>query len=248
MKAFFGDSKRKPSKKKPKAQSKPKIFAITEESQNNTINDWKDNDDVIKGMEFCATMQLRTPLHVLLRHGEIHTNMNTEPPVIVKEMWEGIWNIQLTSWEELGIDLPELPDSTVSSDIGQIKVEDYLPFLISVRKIVESNNSMESRIDKLRNELTESNWEPLIDEHGGIDQIIGNFFPRFIDKIPKINDATITELSRLGLDTPNRIAAASDETLLGIKGIGQAKIKTIRDFCAGIIDNRDNVRFESVTK
>lgn len=47
MKAFFGDSKRKPSKKKPKAQSKPKIFAITEESQNNTINDWKDNDDVI---------------------------------------------------------------------------------------------------------------------------------------------------------------------------------------------------------
>ena len=91
-------------------------------------------------------------------------------------------------------------------------------------------------------------WRTYVEKHGGLDTIIGRFFPRFIETIPKINDATIVELSRLGFHTPNRIAAATDETLLGIKGIGQAKIKTIRDYCAVIAENRDAIRLENVTR
>jgi hypothetical protein len=92
-------------------------------------------------------------------------------------------------------------------------------------------------------------WKPLIEKHGGIEKIIGRyFFPRFIDTMPTLNLSTIDELSKLGLDTPNRIAATPDETLLSIKGIGQAKLKAIRDYCAGITDNRNADRVEGVIR
>lgn len=39
---------------------------------------------------FCATMQLRTPLRILLRHGE-ECPPGVEPPAIADEAWHGIW-------------------------------------------------------------------------------------------------------------------------------------------------------------
>lgn len=146
----------------------------------------------------------------------------------------------------------------MASDVGQIPADggNYLPFLIAVRKIVESHSSIERRIEQLREMPLTGDWKIYIARYGpshisrsrGMDWIIAVFFPRFVDNIPKINAATIDELSRLGLDTPNRIADASDETLLNIKGIGQAKLKAIRDYCAGITDNRDADTVEDVTR
>lgn len=91
-------------------------------------------------------------------------------------------------------------------------------------------------------------WKPFIEKHGGIEKIIGRFFPKFIDTIHKLNLSTKDELYKLDLNTPNRIAAAPDETLLSIKGMGQAKLKVIRDYCAGITDNRDADRVEDVIR
>ena len=222
-------------------QPMSKIFTTIEESQNNKIELWKANQDVIKGMEFIATMQLRTPLRVLLRHGEIHTNIETEMPKIAMAMWEGIWvpKTVLSNY---------FPSGTHASSIGQIMAGDYLPFLISIRKIVELNDSIVSRIGKLREMLSVCNWQEFLGKHGGIEKIIGNFFPRFIDTIPKITDATISELARLRLDTPNRIAAATDAMLLSIKGVGRAKLQEIREHCADIAEHRDADRIENVTR
>lgn len=223
------------------------------ELQSEPMSAWG-NDDIITGLEFSATVQLRTPLRVLLRHGEVHTDRNTEPPEIVREGWEGIWLPKLKSWSDLiedkkwaaQLDKAERQNpGGMASDIGTIRAEDYLPFLIAVREIVELRDSIESRIKQLRDKLMEHNWQTNVEMHGGVDKIIGNFFPRFIDTIPKINDATIAELFRLDLDTPNRIAAVSDETLLGINGIGPAKLKALRERCACITENRDADRFES---
>ncbi|SMG64804.1 hypothetical protein BMETH_274011541553, partial [methanotrophic bacterial endosymbiont of Bathymodiolus sp.] len=50
------------------------------------------------------------------------------------------------------------------------------------------------------------------------------------------------------LDTPNNIDAASDNALLSIKGIGKAKIKVIRDYCAGITSDRDAIRLDKVAR
>jgi hypothetical protein len=216
-------------------------YEPTKESKTNITDAWKKNKDLISGIEFIATMQIRTPLRVLLRHGELHSNIDSEPPKIAKEEWEGIWVPKLKMFQEMSA-------GTHASDVGPILVDDYLPFLITVRKIVESNDSIENRIKMLSEYPMVGGWKTYVEKHGGIDTIIGRIFPRFIGTIPTINDATIAELSRLSLDTLNRISAAPDETLLNIKGIGQAKLKTIREYCAGIAENRDAIRLEDVIR
>jgi len=283
------------------AKSKPKIITTIEESQNNKIDTWKDNQDVISGLQFIATLQLRTPLRVLLRHGEIHMDISTEPPKIINEMWEGIWIEKTKTYRELGIDIDEMKPGTHASDVGQVLPDDYLPFLIAIRKIVELdepienrinklrtmpilgewktyvekhggiekiirhffsgfidiipiairgilelNDSIENRIDKLREMPVVSDWKSYLDNHGGIEAVIERFFPKFLDAIPKLNLSTKDELSKLCLNTPNSIAAAPDKTLLNIKGIGKAKLKAIRDYCDCIKDNRDSYRTDCI--
>jgi len=224
------------------------------ELQNEPLSAWG-NDDIITGLKFSATLQLRTPLRVLMRHGEIHTDPNTEPPKIAMEMWEGIWTTKTKTFRELGIDVDE-PKGTHASHIGPVLPEDYIPLLIAIRKIVELDEPIDSRIKKLRAMPMVSDWQTLVDRHGpsyknesrGMEWIIEHFFPRFIKSIPKLSTGMVDELCKLGLDTPNRIAAAPDKTFLRIKGIGQAKVKAIRDYCAGIADNRDAERIENVIR
>ena len=229
------------------AQPKPKIFTTNEENQNNKIEAWKDNQDVITGLQFIATMQLRTPLRVLLRHGEIHTDINTEPPKIAMEMWEGIWTMKTKTYRELGIDIDEI-QGTHASEIGQILPDDYLPFLIATRKIVELNDSMENRIAKLREMLPACKWQEFLRKHGGPEKIVQYFFPRHIRPMPKLPAGTVGELSKLGFNTPARIAKASDEVLLGMKGIGPAKLQAMREHCADMAKHRDADRVENVTR
>jgi len=230
------------------APSKPKIFTTIEESQNNKIEHWKANQDIMEGLEFIATLQIRTPLRVLLRHGEIHTDPNTEPHRIAMEMWEGIWSMKTKSWRELGIDMPEIAPGTHASDVGQVLPDDYLPFLIAIRKIVELDESIDTRIKKLHEMPISDEWKSYVEKHGGIEKIIRYFFPKFIDTIPSLNQSTEDELCKLNLNTSNLIAAAPDKALLSIKGIGQAKLKAIRDYCAGITDNRDSDRIDKVIR
>lgn len=224
------------------------------ELQNAPIPSWM--DDVCSGFKFCATLQLRTPLRVLLRHGEIYLKNDGQQPQIAREPWEGIWLPKLKSWRELGADIDEMAPGTHASDIGPIRPDEYLPFLIAVRRIIEANDPIEHRIEKLREMLTKDEWQKFVSQRGpshisrstGVDWIIECFFPRFVGTIPKVPASAENSLSRLGLDTPNRIAAAPDETLLSIKGIGRAKLQAIREHCAGMAENRDADRVENVIR
>ena len=210
-----------------RGNSKPQEAVL--ESQSVTIGELQNApmpsymDDISNGFKFSATLQLRTPLRVLLRHGELYLKNDGGRPQIACEPWEGIWLPNLKTWAELGItgiDEFEPPDS-MASDIGAVLAEDYLPFLIAVREIVELEDSIENRIMMLREKPREGYWQTYLMKHGGINRLIGRFFPRFIDTIPNINDVTIAEFARLGLETPNCITAATDEVLLGIKVSGK---------------------------
>lgn len=205
------------------------------------------NDDIIRGLEFSAAMQLRTPLRVLLRHGELHTDVNKAPPQIAQEMWEGIWILKTKTFREMGLDIDEFPKGG-ASDVGTVRSEDYLPFLIAVREIVEADDSVEDRIGRLRQKLMDENWKIHVEKHEGIEGVISYFFPLFVFTIPRIGEAIASELIKSGLVTPNSIAAASDETLRSIKGLGPAKLTTIRGYCAGIAHNRDADRVENVKR
>ena len=225
-----------------------KVAPPFEIHSNNLTKVWVENQGVISGFKFSATMQLRTPLRVLLRHGEIHSDINTERPKIAHEFWEGSWVPKTRTYRELGLDIDELSESTMASPIGQIKASDYLPFLISVREIVEANESIDSRINMIRSKPMTGSWKAYVNRHGGIDKIINQFFPLFIDTIPKLSAATIDELCKLGIDTANKLVETNDEALLDINGIGKAKLKAIRDYCAGITKNRDETRLDRVSR
>jgi len=101
------------------------------------LQDMSDVSDLISGWEMSVTMQLRTPLKWLQRHGEFHAG--AERPAETLPMEHASWVPVVKTWRELGIDEDELPESTMASEVGQIPVDggDFLPFLMEYRMIVE---------------------------------------------------------------------------------------------------------------
>ena len=210
---------------------------------------WKGNQDIVEGLQFCATLQLRTPMRVLVRHGETHTDINEQPPKIALEAWEGDWVPQIQSLEEiLGVKMGNPPPENHSTDIGPLLPSKYLPFLTAVRKIVELEEPMQSRLDKLRNMLTTCEWQVFVEKHGGTESIIQKLFPRTIRPMPKFNDNVKKELATLGLETPQQLATVGDKQLLSIKGIGPTKLKAIREHCFDMEKDRDDGREDQIVR
>jgi hypothetical protein len=94
-------------------------------------------DDLLAGWELSVTMQRRTPLAWLLRHREFHEG--SDRPTEIVPMQHACWVPVNRSWRSLGIDMDEIPETTMASEIGQIPASggDFLPFLIEYRMIVE---------------------------------------------------------------------------------------------------------------
>ena len=227
------------------AQPKPKIFTTIEESQNNKIETWKENQDLINGLEFCATMQIRTPLRVLLRHGEVHTDKNTEPPKIAMEMWEGIWVTKIKTWRELGFNVDEFSPSTTASDIGLVKASEYLPFLIAIRSAIETPYQ---DIAEVTNRIIEVAKNPqfssFVAGHGGVDGLINKVAPNVISCMQGISTPIKQSLAGAGLDTIAKIDATTDAELLKLNGMGNAGLVKLRKYCEAFEGDRSAQRQE----
>lgn len=109
-----------------------------------------DNDplgNVLDGYRFIATMQERTPLKVLLQHGRMEKRPLHKLPRIVNDDWQGCWVGETKTYRSLGVDINEVPEETMSSQIGQIPSNggDYLRFLIFARNIKEAKASEEEK-------------------------------------------------------------------------------------------------------
>jgi hypothetical protein len=195
-------------------------------------------------------MQLRTPLRVLVRHGEVHRDMNSPPPQIANELWEGIWRVKTKTWKELGgADIPDFMATTIASDIGPIPNDGKnLEFLIAVRTVVEAPASIDSRIEQLREVAAQAEWQDFVGRNGGISSIIERFFPYFIATIPTLSPNARDKLYHMRLNTPEKLSTVSDETLLSIKGIGPAKLRIIREYCNSIEHNRDVEMVDQVVR
>jgi hypothetical protein len=80
---------------------------------------------------------LRTPLKWLERHREYHAGADRPTEQLPPE--HACWVPVVKTWRSLGIDMDEVPHTTMASQIGQISVDggDFLPFLKEYRTIVE---------------------------------------------------------------------------------------------------------------
>jgi hypothetical protein len=216
--------------------TKAGYYALTDESCREYRQDvWRGIQmpiaDITTGWKFGATLQLRTPLRVLLRHGEVHMGLS-DPPAIAKVQWEGFWLPILKTWREMGIDLDGSAElnGTMASDVGQVPRDggEYLTLLVRLRKIVESDLAVEQRRMALRDELRKPEWADYCARLGGKEAVCCKFFPPFIGTITGLSDATVKAIWTLGSITPDALSLATDTELLAIKGIGPAKLKAIR--------------------
>lgn len=203
------------------------------------VSEWelhKKNSDILDGLRFSATMQLRTPLRVLRHHDELFKGSGI-PPNYAEESWEGIWLPSIKNEYYLGI------DSTMASDIGPIPSDggNYLQFLLTVRSIVENELPLTERKKCLVEELSKEEWKSIVLKHGGQKQIIDYYFPSFVSILPGLSDETRKLLREKKLITPNAIAEASDNELLTIKGIGPAKLNNIRHIASLAVDKSSDI-------
>ncbi len=191
-------------------------------------NTYQKNVDVIDGLEFAATLHLRTPLAVLEHHGEVFKGPPSEAPRYGSEA-EGSWTYKTKSWAELGFDLQELPKSRHASDIGTIKPSEYLPFLKAFRRIVEADVTHE---EKLRNLMTLQRastsfadiWKRL---EKAYEDFPSSFFYLRLTELPGIGRKTATSLYAAGFWSVEDVLHASREDLLAVSGMGKATVNKI---------------------
>lgn len=172
--------------------------------------------DFLDGYEFAATLQLRTPFHVLQHHGEVFRGRPDDAPAYGTAA-DGIW----LPWTG---DYTGKPDSFSASDIGTIKADGYLSFLKAYRQIVESLGSANDKLTQIR--ALESRSDAFADFY---KQLAKNYpgFPesRFgltIDSLSNIGKARRMRLRSAGLTSLEALARAGVDELKAIEGVGQA--------------------------
>lgn len=197
--------------------------------QEKPLEEWE-NDDVLDGSIFIATLQLRTPLEVLKHHGEIFRERNQKLPNYAKEEWQGIWVPKAKSFKDLGLDIEEMDEGTSSSDIGAVKPSEYVPFLVEFRKIVEGAKPIDEIIKELYNLAnTDQKFKSFWDRHCGADSDFPHsFFYKQLTLIDGVGVKSAKLLYENGFKNIKDLQNAKDEELLKIKGIGESLVMKIR--------------------
>ncbi len=191
--------------------------------------------DAIDEYIFRARFQLGTPLAALLFHDKRHLSIGDLPPEVTPGNRHGQWQAQLAMLDDSD---PAPRPALAPSAVGPIAMDggDFLPFLISIRRAVEADGTIASRITLLRAELEAENRAEYVAALGGIEDIERGFFPCFASSISGLGKAVVNTLWERGLRAPADIAAAADAELLAIKGIGPARLKAIRAACLAASD------------
>lgn len=190
----------------------------------------------LAGLQWAATMSLKTPLRSLERHGEIYRGDPLAAPTYGGPA-EGTW-VPVVDWEAVGLDSP--PAGTMWSVIGTIPQDggDFLPFLLEFRRIVESQDpvpTMLERIDALCDSRPEfQKIAQRIVESGDAGQHIGGpnfarkFFAQRLEEIPGIGPGIARRLFDAGFHTLSDLATATEEELRQVQGVGQALAGELR--------------------
>lgn len=206
--------------------------------------------NIIAGMCFEATLQLRTPLRILQRHGQVLPLGSHLPDDF--EQWMGIWFPKTKTFEELtGGRIedklgPEY-EATHASTIGPVKPSEYLPFLMAIREVVEDQSlSMVQRSVGIEAVCHRSEFKEFAEHHGGADEIFDYLYPTILSVIPGLTASLQEALTEMGIRSVGAIRRTSDKTLSSLKGLGPAKIARIRAFCDAYKGDPDAERLMEV--
>ena len=186
------------------------------------------NADILDGIEFMATLQLRTPLAVLEHHGEVFEGPPSKAPRYGSQA-DGIWVPKTKSWSQMGLNLQEPPESTCASEIGPIKPAVYLPFLKAFRRIVEADRPHEDKLRNLQQLEGRSTsfaeiWVRLQKAYADFPH---SFFYFELTELPGVGGKTARSLYQAGFRSVQEVLTASREALLAVPGIGRGTVDKI---------------------
>lgn len=182
--------------------------------------------DILKGLRFCATMSLDTPLDVLEHHGEMFEGLPSRAPMYGGPA-EGMW-IPEVDWSSVGASPP--PEGKMASVVGPIPTDGggFLKFLKDFRSIVESDAPVPERLSEIRSLTRQNSTYREFGRKLGDDFAEEWFAARFTE-IPGVGAKTALNLFRAGFHTPDDLANASVEDLTSVTGVGRKTAETIRE-------------------
>lgn len=188
---------------------------------------YKTNDDVLAGERFSATLNLKTPLTYLNMHGTVVPTGEASEP---ERPEYGVWLPEIKSEYRI----PGLPDQMTSS-FGPVPIDGgkLLPLLKVVRRIVEQP------VDPSRVLLVAmQRVEPVIvsfQKLGGIalfaseDDCLLFLVEEYVGSIKFLTGQHYRQLiEEFGCQSVADLADLTDQQLLSLSGIGQAKLKVLR--------------------
>ena len=200
---------------------------------------------IVTGFQYCATMQLRTPLAILRRHGTRVPFTPEGPPRYSDEMWHGIWSATTdleSCFEGVGA-----TQATMASEVGYIPRDggDYLCFLMAVREITEGAGSVEQKEADLREVVGATGpggtrYATYIDA----DALIERALPSVLTLLP-IGSNVVTALLDAGLSRLGDVSAATDAQLRAVRGLGPKSLAAIRAALPTLDVDPDARRFVS---
>lgn len=189
------------------------------------------NSDILDGMQFSATLQIRTPLSVLKHHGEVFHGPPSQTPKYGTQA-DGIWTFKTKTFRDLGVALDET-EFIHASDAGPIKPSRYLPFLVRFRSIVEAGVSHEDKLAALTMLSTQSAefreiWRKLSSNYGDFPD---SFFYLQFTALPGIGRQLAQRLYRAGFRATSEIVCADISRLTTVPGLGTATAVKIKAMC-----------------
>lgn len=201
------------------------------------------NDDLIAGWRYLATLQLNTPLAFLERDAEYSPGFKEPSPVgpITSSLEDGTGFNSFGMWlQEIDHSiLPPSPNEQRASELGSIRVgsseeRELVSFLKSFRYIVETAETLDQQLSELKELSTSTEGNKTVwSKYSKGDPLWPDsyFIGQLWIQLPKgVGPAKAKNLYLAGFRTIEEIRAASDENLLRVDGLGKGLLRKLRDF------------------
>ena len=199
------------------------------------------DDDLVVGWRYFATLQLRTPLAYLEMDGKFSAGPK-EPPLVgpAENFLEGGAGFNAYGIWLREIDRSILPPSTNAkraAELGPIRIgskeeKDLVSFLKSFRYIVETGETLDQMLSELE-ELSTSTpgnrrlWARY--SEGNPLWPDSYFIGQLWLKLPKgVGPSKAEKLYLAGFRSVEEIQAAPDEDLLKVEGLGKGLLRKLR--------------------
>ena len=197
----------------------------SQESKSSSIQElqYQQNRDIVDGVKFIATLKVITPLNILSHHGERFSGSPSQAPIYGTPA-DGLWVVNVKAQ----FAIPGIR-SKHQSDIGLVDPENYQPFLINFRTIIESSLTHDEKLSKLndlpkKNTAYKSYWKKLCHKYDDFPMCV--FYLPFTT-LPGVGKELAKRLYEHNFYSLDEVLNSDVQELAKIRGLSKTKAELI---------------------